>query len=186
MGLLLPEYLEMRHKFLTLSPKLSIQNDDMVDLYRIECPSLRLNKHAFIFRSGGELVLHVSPVAGLTRDLKVSMPDNEIVGVVQRETNEKTGRSMCTAVSAAGEREFAVLPEGSMAHRLKTRFALFSSRVDNIYYKDHCIGSFITQAGYLHEKYIVKTDEQALVKSNPHLFLGLLVALTGIMNRVFT
>ena len=188
MGLPLPEYIEVRHKFLTVSPKLTIRNADQVDLYRIECPSLRLNKHAFIFRaaSGGELALRISPVAGLTRDLKVSLSDNEIVGVIQKEMSEKTRRSVWTAISSGGDRQFFVMPEGSAAHRLKTRLALFSSLVDNIYYKDKCVGSFITQAGFLHEKYIVNIDEPVLDASDQCLLLGLIVALTGIMNRVFT
>jgi len=122
----------------------TIRNADQVDLYRIECPSLRFNKHAFLFRaaSGGELALRISPVAGLTRDLKVSLSDNEIVGVVQKEMSEKTRRSVWMAVSSGGE--FFVMSEGSAAHRLKTRLTLFSSLVDNIYYKDKCVGSFIT------------------------------------------
>ena len=82
----LPSRMKIRHKFFTISLNLTIQSEAGEDLFEVKCSSFRLRKTVFIYSSGKErdLLLCVSPVWGLTGDVMVSRPDEEIVGVLQR------------------------------------------------------------------------------------------------------
>jgi hypothetical protein len=185
---LLPGELEIRHKFVTVSVQLMFRSGSGEKLFRVYCPSLRLQRCAYLYavREKEELLLWMSPVWGLTWNVQINLPNDEILGVLRKERSETTGRVEWVAIDANGEKMLTVRPEGTVLHRLRKRLTLFSKQEEKIFVGDKSVGSFIRRAGYVHERYSVKLDPETRQFVEPRFLLAAATGLTGIFDRLFT
>jgi hypothetical protein len=183
-----PTHLEIRHKFATISVNLTMRSKNGVKLFGVRCPSLRLKKRAEIWTLNGkpEMALWMCPVWGMSWNVQVNRPTDEILGVVQREKNEQTGATEWVAMDAFGNAKLQVRTVGDFLDRLKTRVMLFSTREEKIYSGDRFLGTFVTRAGVVHERYYVDLAPEASTVVDPLLMLATIATLSGIFNRLFT
>jgi len=185
---ILPADMEISHAFFTISQHLTIKSGPKEKLYEVRYPSLRLKKKAYVLSAGEseELVVWLAPVWGVNWNIMVSLPDDQILGVLQKEKESKTGLAVWVARDYRGHQLLTVKPVGSLMNRLRKKITLFSSREDRIFVDQQMIGSFTTHSGYIHERYSVHLESPAEKLVDPRMLLSAIVTLTGIFARVFT
>lgn len=185
---ILPSSVVIRHKFLTASPNLTIYSEKKEKLFKIECPVLKMRKTVYIFKAGKkeDLVLIMTPVGGLSPDIMISLPGNEILGVLKREMDFMVGRSTWKVFSGNGEMLLELKPTGSKLDHIWKKLTLFSSIEDRIFAGKKQVGSYITHAGYFHEWYEINLKFEHIADIDHRVLLALFSACTSIFYRVFT
>lgn len=184
----LPPQMKIRHRFFTFSPNLKIKSGDGERLYRIESSPIGFKRRVNIYSadSTGELLLWLGAVGGLSSDVMVSNAKNEIWGVMKREFEFVTGSARWVVLNGRGERLFETRPAGSTLSFFRKRVKLFGTREEKIIFGNHQIGAFFTRFGYVHERYDVELDRQALPHVDNAMLLATITTLTGIFYRAFT
>jgi len=179
----------IHHKFFAASTSLTAYSKRRRDkLFNIECPTLRMRRIVYVFNSGikEDLVLFLTPVGGLSQDIMINVSDTELLGVLKKEMDFKSGRSSWKAYDSLGNLLFQIKPTGTRLDAFKKKLTLFSSVEDLILLNKRPVGSFKAKSGIIHEGYQIKLNINLIEHVDNRILLALIVANTGIYYRVFT
>jgi len=184
----LPASLEIRHRFLTASVGLTVRTPGGPPLFEVRCPALRLRRSAQVWAAGREpeLLFWMAPVWGLSWNVQLNQPNDDILGVLQREKDDATGGTQWVAIDGRGNRVLAVRPGLTSLQRLRKHLTLFSSESRDIVIGDKAIGTFTRRSGVVHEAYEVELDPVGRQAVDAPFVLAAAVVSTGIFDRLFT
>jgi len=185
----IPEHLTIKQRFFTISNRMTIYDQGMKELYDIDCPAFRLKNNVYVYQAKGDrkLLFYISPIYGIEWNLMVCLPDDEIIGILQRRRQKGDRGPKCWYfIDAKGHEVLCIKPELSTLQRVRRWFSMFSFDRYRLCRDDQVAAIFEKHSGLVHGHYEIDLMPDATPNRDPLILLASCIALTGIFRMVFS